>query len=210
MRTEKSAIIWIGERARGKPQARHTAAHELGHLKMHSLVDHFQQCEGEQKPHAAYRIEREAHAFAAELVMPEALVAPMCVAERPTLSDVHRLTTKSGASLQSAAIRYVELSKAACAAALFQHQGGGVWQVKWGPETEAFPGRVVLRREPHPKSIAAKLAARGRACDPGPRRVPPEAWGEVSKSGAVKPGTPSFIEHSICFGWTVLTWITPG
>ena len=175
-------------------------------------MDHFQQCTGAGREQASFAIEREASEFSSELLLPEAWVAPMCAAQRPTLADVARIARR-GVSLEMAAIRYVELSRAPCAAALFLRRAApdgshGAYRIAWGPETASFPGRVVLRREPHPQSAAALLLRRGLETK-GPREVPPEAWAELTKKQEVRPGTPPFIEHAVRLGDAVLSFVTP-
>ena len=175
-------------------------------------MDHFQQCTGAGREQASFAIEREASEFSSELLLPEAWVAPMCAAERPTLADVARIARR-GVSMEMAAIRFVELARAPCAAALFVNRpepggGGGAYRIAWGPETASFPGRVVLRREPHPRSAVALLLRSGEDAT-GPREVPPEAWAERTKEGEVVPGTPSFVEHAVRLGDAVLSFITP-
>lgn len=144
VRAGRQAIVCVDERARGKPPARFTIAHELGHHVLHGLVDHFEQCAGEEaspRRGHAWHVEREANDFATELLIPESLGKPMCGAERPTLDDVERLSRAFRTSPEMSAIRYVQLTDAPCAAVLVANG-----KVKWAAESAAFPAKIVRGR----------------------------------------------------------------
>jgi hypothetical protein len=206
VRAGRYAIVHVDERARGQGWGDFTTAHEVGHFKMHPEADHFTQCESEDDARArggekqrrggsAWRIEKEANHFSTELRMPESLAAPLCAAPHPTLDDVARLVRTFPTSLTSAGLRYTQLTSAPCAWTL---SVGG--RVRWASESLTFPGRIVMGRLVHPRSVAAALRGE-RASDAAPREVPGEAWG----------GEGSFVEQAIGLGpkGGVLSWIVP-
>ena len=171
-RTKERAIIRVDARVKGQPRADFTGAHELGHHLLHELVDHIEQCKGEdaapgrgsrEESAKVRRVEREANHFATELRMPEAWAAPLCDVARPALDDVYRLARTFRASFHTSALRFIELTRAPCA---FVHTVGG--RIKRSSETEAFPGRIVQRRDVHPTSLAGRCqdARAGRGDSP--------------------------------------------
>jgi hypothetical protein len=198
VRTGKHAVIWVKEEDRGQPRALFTILHEVGHLLLHALLDHFRQCDEDAgaRDFFDYRIETEANHFATEVAMPEWLASPLCAAPCPTLDDVDRLTSTFRTSFTASAIRLVQLTKAPCAF-VFSRDG----RVKWAPESTAFPGKIVRGRALHPQSLAARVTWRRAGADAGPREVPGEAWG----------GSAPFVEHAIALGPKagVMSWIAP-
>jgi Zn-dependent peptidase ImmA (M78 family) len=197
VRTARVAVIRVREDERDLPRARWSAAHELGHLRLHLLADYFRLCTGvpnELRDDEVRRLEQEADHFAAELLLPELFARPWCASPRPTLDDVERLARTCRTSLQATALRFVQLSPAPCAVVFAR---GGI--IKWSAESAAFPGHIVKGRPLHLRSRAAVLG-RGRAhSDDAPREVPGRAW------GARLP----LSEHALAFGRDVgvLSWI---
>jgi hypothetical protein len=206
VRSSRWAIIWVDEETEGTPRGDFTKAHEVGHLLMHSIEDHFRQCVNDEAPGASRsrearaadklvrRVEREANHFSTELLMPEAWAAPLCTAPKPALEDVERLSRAFSTSFHASAIRFVELATAPCA---LVHSVGGL--IKRSTETESFPGRIVQRRPLHPRSVAARMQGRRAGGEGAPREVPGAAWGD--------DGGPGFLEHAIAWGPDVLSWV---
>jgi len=197
-RAGRYAVIRIPENSMGKPWGRFTGAHETGHNCLHPLVDHFEQCHGEKdderRSGTAWRIEREANHFATELLIPEALGAPMCTAARPTVEDVDQLARTFNTSFEMSAIRMVQLSKAPCAVVLSVNG-----KIKWAPESVSFPGQIFQKRMLRATSVAERAWKTKRGHDV-PREVPGEAWG----------GDAPFVEHAMRVGpGRVLSWIVP-
>lgn len=195
VRAGKRGIIEVNEAARGTPSERSTVAHELGHLLMHEIVDHYEQCAGDttKRSGTSYRVEREANHFSAEFLIPELWAAPFCVAPRPALDDVGRLARRCKASFEMSAIRYVQLAQAPCAVTLVAGE-----KIKWSLETLPFSGQIVKGRTVHAASVASRVRAGERV--EGPREVSGEVWG----------GKAAFLEHAILFGpGNVLCWIVP-
>ncbi len=213
VRTRDHAIICVDERARGTPRGDFTTGHELAHHRLHDVVDHFAQCDGERSTRAEgsrearraareaagrkHLVEKEANHFTAELSMPEEWAAPLCDVASPTLDDVYRLTRTFPASFHASAIRFIELAPAPCA---FVHTVGGL--IKRSTETASFPGAIVQGRAVDPRSIAAPLQDRvSRGVEEHPREVPGAAWGDEGGRG--------FVEHAIALGpeLGVMSWI---
>ena len=202
VRAGKHAIIYVDETARGTPRENTTLAHELGHMKMHALVDHFSQCEPseERRSGTSWRIEAEAYDFGRARMAPAWLAASYATALRPSLDDVERLARTFRLSLEVTFIRYVQLADAIsvpCAGVLTSPSG----LIKWAPETRAFPGRIVKKRALHEATFAARVLATKRDRGGAEREVPGATWG----------GSAPFIEQSIHLGASggVLSWIVP-
>ncbi len=210
LRSANRAVIWIDEDARGEPRAGFTGAHELAHLLLHNVVDHFAQCQGDESATFARSaeareadrkvraIEREANHFSTELLMPEKWAAPLCTDPRPTLDDVHRLARTFRTSFHASAIRFLELTEAPCA---FVHTVDG--RIKRSIETRTFPGTIVQRRPVHPDSHAARLQNERAGVNSEPREVAGAAWG--CERGE------RLIEHTVVLGPDVgvFSWIVP-
>lgn len=202
VRAGKHAIIYVDETARGTLRERTTLAHEVGHMKMHGLADHFEQCEPseERRSGTDWRIEGEAYDFGRALMAPAWLAAAYATALRPSLDDVERVARVFRMSLEVTFIRYVQLADAAgiaCAGVLTTPSG----RIKWAPETRAFPGRIVKKRALHEGSFAARVLATKKDRGGVEREVPGAAWG----------GKAPFVEQSIHLGGSggVLSWIVP-
>ncbi|MFI5300487.1 MAG: ImmA/IrrE family metallo-endopeptidase [Polyangiales bacterium] len=189
VRVGRRAVVRVDASAKGEAHARFTIAHELGHHLLHD-DDHFVQCTDNSEPRRgrAWHVEREANDFATELLIPHALGAAYCEATRPVIDDVERLARVFKTSLVMSAIRFVELSRAPCAAAMVVEG-----KVRWATESATFPGKIVKGR-----AVPASAAA---SRDALPRVVPAEAWG----------GTEPFLEHRIPLASAaeLLCWVTP-
>jgi Zn-dependent peptidase ImmA (M78 family) len=171
VRAGDRAIIHVDHRARWLAWARFTIAHELGHLLLHALVDHYTQCTTAELPRGedAFGIEREASDFGTELLVPEARATPYCAVERAGVDQVDRLARAFGTSFEMSAIRFVELTMAPCAVVVSEGDA-----VKWALESLTFPGTIAKWRPLHPLSMAARLPARVGA--DREREVPGAAW----------------------------------
>jgi Zn-dependent peptidase ImmA (M78 family) len=217
VRTEKRAVIRVDEKWQGTPRGDFTTAHELAHFDLHSIVDHFAQCIGQDEDQvprapskspreardaakAARLVEREANHFSVELLMSETWCEPLCRSLRPTLDDVDRVVRTFRTSFQTSALRYLELTSAPCA---MVRSVGGI--IKRSTETAAFPGQIVQTRKLHPHSLAARLQFVPAGRDGEPREVPAAAWGYDAAHGE------TFIEHALALGpdLGVVSWIVP-
>ena len=140
--TPEGAIILIRDDQRGTPRARFSGAHELGHLHLHTDLDATVLLHGqERKSGSEYRFEREADAFAVELLMPAALLAPLCTSPAPRFRTIEKLAWRFGTSLVATARRWTELSETPCA--LLEWKDGVVTRVD---KTAAFRGDIARGR----------------------------------------------------------------
>jgi hypothetical protein len=140
--TPEGAIILIREDQRGTPRGRFSGAHELGHLHLHTDLDASLLLHGQERTSGSdYRFEREADAFAVELLMPTALLAPICAQPAPRFRKIEKLAWRYGTSLMTTARRWTELATAPCA--LLEWKDGVVTRVD---KTAAFRGDIARGR----------------------------------------------------------------
>ena len=188
LRTGDSALIVVDAEARrhvGK--WRFVIAHELGHFLRHPQLDQLKLCTKAELS-SWYRTsgyELEANHFAAELLMPERLVAPLCDRNRPSLHDVEELTRQFRVSLSSAAIRFVGLSPEPCAVVM--STGGSI---KWCIRTDDFGLRLERGYRVGRDTYAGDLFA-GKKIDDGPQPLEAVGWTDDDRA----PGVELF-EHS--------------
>lgn len=173
LKTQEGPRILLSDRVTDRGAQRFCIAHELGHL----LLEHPPISPTDLgAPKAAvvrksFRIcESEANAFAAELLMPTTLVAPLCTAAAPSLDVARRLASDFTVSIPAAAIRITELSGRACVAVLADRG-----KVRWSVASREFPWRVRRRREIDPASLAGEFFAHG-AMSSVTRVVSAAAW----------------------------------
>lgn len=89
---------------------RFTIAHELGHLELHTSISQAIACTaGDIVAYRGSGMEQEANAFAAELLMPTAMLAEALKFASPTLQEAKKVAQRYGTSLTAASIRLVEL-----------------------------------------------------------------------------------------------------
>lgn len=120
------------------PRTRFSISHELGHF----FIDHHHQSlRNGARPHrstgefcTAHQIEREADAFAANLLMPTQFARPVVNQAELSMKRIEVIAKEFGVSMVSAAIRSVRLSDYPCALAGFR---GG--QVAW-----MFPSQTLI------------------------------------------------------------------
>lgn len=111
LRIGDRGIIGVAE-SLGFEERRWAIAHELGHFEAHADVSFLGLCStADMLPsyHASGR-EPEANAFAAELLMPEALFRPRCDVARPSWSPIRELAEEYAVSVTAAALRFVAFS----------------------------------------------------------------------------------------------------
>lgn len=179
--------ILLSDRVRELEVRRFVIAHELGHYVLrHPSPSVAEMCDplARRNRRKNDTIEAEANAFASELLMPEALVRPACAGAPASLDAVLRIARAFRVSVRASAIRFTELSNAACAAVLSEH---GV--VRWSVRSATFQMSIVPDKPVDPRSIASAYFM-DKASIARPRRVPTAAWVESAPDG-------SMIEHSI-------------
>jgi hypothetical protein len=166
VRVPEGALIVIRRDKRGTERARFSGAHEFAHHLLHPDIDAIARVHGAARTSGReFRVEREADAFAVELLMPRALLAETCAAERPTFRDVVDVARRFGTSLMATGRRWTELSHAPCA--LLEAKDGVVSRVD---KTAAFRADVARGR-----SLDDALAALDGAT---------LEWADVPETGA--------------------------
>jgi hypothetical protein len=154
-----------------------TLAHEIGHF----LLPGHDQTElvctksdignwGE----GSKQIEREADEFAAELLMPAALVQRIIGSSAPSLELIQRIAHRFHTSLSAAAWRHCDLAKDPCAA-VWSKDG----RIDWAKRSKTFP--FPLRKgNPLPEGTFAHRAFAGLPIPKPPQPVASGLWGPAS------------------------------
>lgn len=121
-------------------QRRFCIAHELGHFLLHGKEEALSQCTSQDMLpwQESSGLEPEANAFAAELLMPEALFGA-AAPRSPTLAALESLTESFRTTLTATFYRYVELGMAVCALVASQDR-----KVRWFLAAEDF-GYMIRR-----------------------------------------------------------------
>jgi len=128
------------------PKVRFTVAHELGH---YFREEHRNRLKGGGPAYTCFTefvvdplMEQEADCFAAGLLMPSQLLAPIVNEEaEPTLDMIKQISRDFDVSLTSMMIRWVRLSDFPCA--IFSLSGGSI---KWGWVSDALAAKGAFRK----------------------------------------------------------------
>src|SRR6267154_6142497 len=150
-----------------------TLAHEIGHFL---LPGHDQtelictKADVGNWGDGSKEIEREADEFAAELLMPSALLQRIIRSAAPSLQLIEKIASQFHTSLSAAAWRYCDLAKEQCAI---------VWsageRIDWSKRSETFA--LSLRKgTPLNKATFAFRAFDGQAVPKQPQEVPADGW----------------------------------
>jgi hypothetical protein len=192
-RGRRSQIV-LASRITDRAAQRFSIAHELGHL----VLDHPSQPWSEipsldKVPGVAAQatanderdLEREANAFAAELLMPAALVRDRCEADVMSLDVSRQIAAQFRVSILASAIRVAELATSPCAAVLSDR---GV--VRWSAASATFPYRIDRGWRVARPAPAGEFFATGAMVET-PQPVPATVW------TATTSRTPALLmEHS--------------
>lgn len=149
-----------------------TIAHELGHLFLPGHDD-YGICSTDVIESWAKNLrdrEREANAFAAELLMPERVVAQLTGRLEPSLSTFELIAEVCRTSLTASGYRFITMTS--YAAALVWSQRG---TVLWAKRSGEFRHWVRLQEDVDARTFAADLF-RGLKVQPGLHSVPAAAW----------------------------------
>jgi hypothetical protein len=111
IRVGAKGIIGVAQNLSHEEQ-RWAVAHELGHFEAHAGVSFLGLCTGKDMVSAyeASGREPEANAFAAELLMPEDLVARKCDAANVSWTPILAIAEEFGVSATAAALRFVSFT----------------------------------------------------------------------------------------------------
>lgn len=179
LRGEGVGLVVIDAGALRSWKWRFVLAHELGHFLLHApRRDQLHLCtdaEGRGRIlHRDHEAEKQANAFASELLMPAALFEPavteVTAGELPDLQHVFALARRFRTSLTATALRYLRQTEHACA---FVHSRRGRidWAVSSAPFAPRLRDRGMLRHASHASAIA-----RGQDIPNTMLPVPLEAW----------------------------------
>lgn len=127
------AIATVSDKCIYVPQRRYVIAHELGHFEIHPNKNDLALCD-ETKISELYDsgTEKEANAFASELLMPTVLWTKLTDVKSPSLDIVAKLAADFQVSFTAAAIRFAKICPERCAVVFAQNS-----KVAWaalGPE----------------------------------------------------------------------------
>lgn len=128
-------------------------AHELGHYLLHrdELPDACR--EADLHLWGGRRFEHQANVFASELLLPAAVVRPLCEHDEVLMENVQLLARQFDVSLTAAALRYAAFSPVPCAVVM----SDGL-SVKWAKPGTAWPWRLREKGEPlHQNSLAYRM-----------------------------------------------------
>ncbi len=161
-----SADVWY------RPRQRFIVAHELGHLEIHGLEENQLSLCTEEQIREAYDsgAEREANAFASELLMPKAVWDKLVDVKAPSLEVVDGLAKRFEVSLVAAAIRFAKLCPERCAA-VFSRKAGVEWCAA-GPEF----GHFIRQGRPLDAYSVAYDFFSGKPTTLRPTQVEANAW----------------------------------
>lgn len=178
-RVGTEARISVNQQVKYLPRRRYIVAHELGHLEIHRDRNQLALCT-EQDIGEDYDqgTEREANAFASELLMPRSLWEKCVDIRQPTLDIVAELADRFQVSLTAAALRFVKLCPERCAIA-FAREG----RVVWSALSPDF-GYSIRRDNQISTYALASDYFRNGAVGSRPETVSAEAWIDSKKVGS--------------------------
>jgi len=173
------ARMRVSDRITDLAEHRWSIAHELGHLALgHELLKSRASADAlevvaracRRTPRNGIDPEHEADAFAAELLMPEALARDRCEVSPVSLEPVWALAEEFRTSLPASAIRFAELTSERCAAVF--SVGGSVC---WAAPSPTFTADIRRGARLARASIAFDYFDKGRL-DDRPQEVAADAW----------------------------------
>lgn len=170
-RLRKRGIVAVAD-GLGPEERRWAIAHELGHFEAHADVSFETLCTSRDMVTAyeASGREPEANAFAAELLMPEALVAPLCDVRTVSWDAVRVVATTFSVSMTAAALRFVSLTpERVC---LVCAKDGAIL---WTAATDDFGPRPHRDARVQPFTESYDWFTKG-TIEPRPQTVDASAW----------------------------------
>ncbi len=179
MRLGEVVRIRVSDRITHPGVKEFSLAHELGHLVLgHELPTAAESMDPTSYVARACRRvpmngvdpEREADAFAAELLMPELLLRKRCEVSPVSLEPVRAIARDFRTSMGASAIRFAELTSERCAA-VYSERG----VVSWAVPSPTFTA-MITRGVPLDRGSLAHDYFRKGTIDDAPQEVPAEAW----------------------------------
>lgn len=170
-RVGAKAIATVNDKITYLPQRRYVIAHELGHFEIHQSNNHLSLCD-ETKISEMYDTgtEKEANAFASELLMPTALWTKLTDVRIPSLDIVAKLASDFQVSFTSAAIRFAKLCPERCAVVFAQNS-----KVVWAALGADFGYYVWRDGKLDSFTLASDYFKNGNVTHL-PEEVPAQAW----------------------------------
>jgi len=149
---------------------RFSTAHELGHCVLrHEPRDVRALCEApHERPDG--ETEAQANAFAAELLMPEAMLRRRCEVSPVDLEPARAIASEFNVSLLAAALRFVELTSERCALVFARDR-----RVVWVCRSDSFAPFIERQRPIDPQSCTFDWFRHGTISE-GCQPVPADAW----------------------------------
>ncbi len=189
-KTGQKGIIAIKASIREASRKRFTIAHEIGHFVMphHRLLKNF--CDEKKIDSFDSRLNRheiEANEFAAELLLPSALLMKRFNLKEFSLSEISTVATELETSLTATVRSFLRLTALSCAM---------VWssddQAHWCVRSDAFRFFLPLAELPAEGSYAAELF-KGNPALSDFAVVPADTWLDRQVADSVE----TLLEHSI-------------
>ncbi len=173
-------VIAVKASIREDSRKRFTVAHELGHLLLPGHDDCGVCASGVIETWAGdvRDREREANGFAAELLMPAALLQRQVGRDAPSLRLLDGIAATFGTSLTASGYRFASLTSYAVALVWSEAR-----RVRWAKKSDEFGGRLRLREDLDPRTFAFDLF-RGTGVPAGAHPVPTDAWLERADAEA--------------------------
>jgi Zn-dependent peptidase ImmA (M78 family) len=150
-------------------------AHEVGHFVLPGHEKVSIACTASEigdwaNASAERALEREADAFAAELLMPASLVQAIIRGVSPSLAVIEKIARAAGASLSAAAWRYCDLAAEKCAV-VWSKDGA----IQWVKRTASFPFFLAIGKPVEEGSFAAACFNEAKV-PRRPREVSAQLW----------------------------------
>lgn len=166
------ATISVSNQIDYVPRRRFVVAHELGHFEIHKSVNQLELCdEGKIDELYDQGTEREANAFASELLMPTDLWRKRTDVKEPNLNVVSDLADEFSVSLVAASIRFAKLTDDRCCAVFVQN---GV--VQWAAYSSDFGYRIARWKRVDSYTVAYDCFTEGKTPTHRLETVSASAW----------------------------------
>lgn len=165
-----AAKIRVPNRGSSAERERFSIAHELGHFLIHARL---RSCSDRDLENwqSDVDLEREANAFAAELLLPRRLVAKRCDVREVSFEPVKAMAAEFTTSKTATAVRFVHLCPEPCALVMSEK---GV--IRWSIRNDGFWPYLPSRHERlAPESLTATALRKG-ATPAEPMDVPASCW----------------------------------
>lgn len=168
------ALISVNSQITEDGRKNFTCAHELGHFCMDGDAQSEFYCSKDAIENFRYKaldIELRANRFAAELLMPKFIVQEFVNNCEPSWEQIKELSAMSGASLLSAAIRFVDLNEYACALVVIEKN-----KIAWFRKSQNFKPFITMDTRLVSEGTIAYSAIQNRDIADGYSTVKADCW----------------------------------